>query len=60
MEKLNMEQYLYDPNDEHWGFKSWNDFFTRKFNNDYPKVEYSEADFLKYTNTIRQRNFAVR
>jgi phosphatidylserine decarboxylase len=31
MEKLNMEQYLYDPNDEHWGFKSWNDFFTRKF-----------------------------
>ena len=30
MEKLNMDQYQYDPNDEHWGFKSWNDFFTRK------------------------------
>jgi phosphatidylserine decarboxylase len=29
-EKLNMDQYQYDPNDEHWGFKSWNDFFTRK------------------------------
>ena len=30
MEKLNMDQYQYDPNDKHWGFKSWNDFFTRK------------------------------
>ncbi len=30
MEKLNMDQYQYDPNDAHWGFKSWNDFFTRK------------------------------
>ena len=29
-EKLGMEQYQYDPNDKHWGFKSWNDFFTRK------------------------------
>ncbi len=31
--KLNMHQYQYDPNDEYWGFKSWNDFFTRKFKN---------------------------
>ena len=30
MEKLNMDQYQYDPHDKHWGFKSWNDFFTRK------------------------------
>lgn len=30
MEKLNMSDYQYDPEDEHWGFKSWNDFFTRK------------------------------
>ena len=29
-EKLDMDQYIYDPNDIHWGFKSWNDFFTRK------------------------------
>lgn len=27
--KLGMDQYQYDPNDAHWGFKSWNDFFTR-------------------------------
>ena len=24
-----MNQYNYNPNDEHWGFNSWNDFFTR-------------------------------
>lgn len=29
-EKLNMDQYQYDPGDAHWGFRSWNDFFTRK------------------------------
>jgi phosphatidylserine decarboxylase len=29
-EKLKMEQYQHDPSDKHWGFKSWNDFFTRK------------------------------
>jgi phosphatidylserine decarboxylase len=28
--KLGMDQYQYDPNDTYWGFKSWNDFFTRK------------------------------
>jgi phosphatidylserine decarboxylase len=28
---VGMEQYEYDPQDEHWGFASWNDFFTRRF-----------------------------
>jgi phosphatidylserine decarboxylase len=28
--KLEMEQYQYNPGDEHWGYRSWNDFFTRK------------------------------
>jgi len=27
---LKMDDYLYDPNDRYWGYKSWNDFFTRK------------------------------
>jgi phosphatidylserine decarboxylase len=26
-----IEQFEHDPRDEHWGFKSWNDFFTRRF-----------------------------
>jgi phosphatidylserine decarboxylase len=29
--KVGMDQYEHDPQDEHWGFKSWNDFFTRRF-----------------------------
>ena len=29
--KVGMDQYEYDPEDEHWGFASWNDFFTRHF-----------------------------
>jgi phosphatidylserine decarboxylase len=28
---VGMEQFEYDPQDEHWGFASWNDFFTRRF-----------------------------
>jgi phosphatidylserine decarboxylase len=28
---IGIEQYEYDPADEHWGFASWNDFFTRRF-----------------------------
>ena len=28
---VGMDQFVYDPDDEHWGFTSWNDFFTRHF-----------------------------
>jgi phosphatidylserine decarboxylase len=28
---IGIEQYEHDPKDEHWGFTSWNDFFTRRF-----------------------------
>jgi phosphatidylserine decarboxylase len=30
-ETVGIDQYRYDPDDEHWGFRSWNDFFTRRF-----------------------------
>ncbi len=29
--EMDIDQYQYDPKDEYWGFKSWNDFFTRRF-----------------------------
>jgi len=29
-DKLTMSDYRYNPDDKYWGFKSWNDFFTRK------------------------------
>jgi phosphatidylserine decarboxylase len=28
---IGIEQYEHDPADPHWGFTSWNDFFTRRF-----------------------------
>ncbi len=28
---IGIEQYQHDPQDPHWGFNSWNDFFTRRF-----------------------------
>jgi phosphatidylserine decarboxylase len=28
---IGIEQYRHDPQDEYWGFSSWNDFFTRRF-----------------------------
>ncbi len=28
---IGIEQFEHDPRDVHWGFKSWNDFFTRRF-----------------------------
>ena len=28
---IGIEQYEHDPDDEFWGFESWNDFFTRRF-----------------------------
>ena len=28
---VGIEQFEHDPDDEYWGFASWNDFFTRRF-----------------------------
>jgi phosphatidylserine decarboxylase len=28
---VGIEQYEHDPDDEYWGFASWNDYFTRRF-----------------------------
>ena len=27
---VGMDQFQHDPDDEHWGFTSWNDFFSRR------------------------------
>ena len=34
---LVMEDYRYEPNAEHWGFTSWNDFFTRNLRDTPPE-----------------------
>jgi phosphatidylserine decarboxylase len=28
--RVGMYDFVHDPDDPHWGFKSWNDFFTRR------------------------------
>ena len=30
LKKINMSQYIHDPTKKYFGFKSWNDFFTRR------------------------------
>jgi phosphatidylserine decarboxylase len=41
---MGIEQYRYDPRDEHWGFASWNDFFTRRFKDGERPVASPEDD----------------
>ncbi len=41
---VGMQQYQHDPHDEHWGFASWNDFFTRHFNDGERPVASAEDD----------------
>jgi phosphatidylserine decarboxylase len=42
--KVGMDQYEHDPEAEHWGFESWNDFFTRRFKDGERPVASPEDD----------------
>ena len=42
--KVGIEQFEHDPEDEHWGFASWNDFFTRRFKDGARPVDSPEDD----------------
>src|SRR5947209_8665349 len=41
---VGIEQFEYDPQDEHWGFASWNEFFTRRFKDGARPVDSPEDD----------------
>ena len=41
---VGMDQFVVDPDDEHWGFTSWNDFFTRRFRDGERPVAAPEDD----------------
>ena len=41
---IGIEQYQHDPADPHWGFTSWNDFFTRRFRDGARPVASSDDD----------------
>ncbi len=68
---VGMEQYEHDPQDEHWGFASWNDFFTRRFKDgerpvaspDDDKVIVSACESTPYgirTDVKRQDSFWIK
>ena len=68
---VGMEQYEHDPQDEHWGFASWNDFFTRRFKDgerpvaspDDDKVIVSACESTPYAisvNVNRQDRFWIK
>lgn len=41
---VGMDQYRHDPDEEFWGFASWNDFFTRRFHDGQRLVASPEDD----------------
>jgi len=41
---IGIEQYQHDSADPHWGFTSWNDFFTRRFRDGARPVAASDDD----------------
>jgi phosphatidylserine decarboxylase len=68
---IGIEQYKHDPKDEHWGFTSWNDFFTRRFKDgerpvacpDDDKVIVSACESTPYgisTDVKRQDRFWIK
>jgi phosphatidylserine decarboxylase len=68
---VGIEQFEHDPADEHWGFASWNDFFTRRFKDgvrpvaspDDDKVIVSACESTPYgitTDVERQDRFWIK
>jgi phosphatidylserine decarboxylase len=68
---VGIEQYEHDPKEEHWGFVSWNDFFTRRFKDgerpvaspDDDKVIVSACESTPYgisTDVKRQDRFWIK
>src|SRR5579859_1697137 len=68
---VGIEQYEHDPRDAHWGFASWNDFFTRRFKDgqrpvaspDDDKVIVSACESTPYgiaTDVQRQDRFWIK
>jgi phosphatidylserine decarboxylase len=68
---VGIEQFEYDAQDAHWGFASWNDFFTRRFKDgarpvdspDDDKVIVSACESMPYgisTEVRRQDRFWIK
>ena len=56
---IGIEQYQHDPADPHWGFTSWNDFFTRRFRDGQRPVAASDDDSV-IVNVCESTPYALR
>ena len=56
---VGMDQFVHDPDDEHWGFRSWNDFFTRRFRDGERPVAAPEDDAV-VVSACESTPFALR
>lgn len=59
LEELHMEQYIYNSSEEHYGFKSWNDFFTRKFKPDSRPIADADKDPYVITNACESQPYKI-
>ncbi|MFJ4221211.1 phosphatidylserine decarboxylase family protein [Curtobacterium luteum] len=48
---VGMDQFEHDPDDEHWGFTSWNDFFIRRFREGQRPVAAPDDDAVVVSST---------
>lgn len=56
---VGIEQYQHDPADPHWGFTSWNDFFTRRFRDGQRPVAAPDDDSV-IVNACESTPYALR
>ncbi|MEJ5944010.1 phosphatidylserine decarboxylase family protein [Pseudokineococcus basanitobsidens] len=56
---VGMDQFQHDPDDEHWGFSSWNDFFVRRFREGERPVAAPEDDAV-VVSACESTPFALR
>ncbi len=56
---IGIGQYQHDPTDPHWGFSSWNDFFTRHFRDGQRPVAAPDDDSV-IVNACESTPYALR
>ncbi len=54
-----IEQYQYKPREKHWGFTSWNDYFTRRFKPDVRPIAGPDDDKV-IVNACESTPYALR
>lgn len=59
LSELGMDQYQCYPSKDYYGFKSWNDFFTRKFKSDSRPIAEADKDPYVITNACESQPYKI-